>query len=437
MATQPIRRLNMSEPEFEAAFTRLLISPAEADANLAQTVKEIVMAVAQRGDTALVRYTNDLDRRFVEDAQALRVNVYAIEQALSDLNEDVLSALRRAADRIRAFHERQRAESWQYEDEEGNLLGQRVSALDCVGVYVPGGRATYPSSVLMNAIPAKVAGVERVVMVAPAPGGEINPAVLAAAALAGVDEVFTVGGAQAVAALAYGTATIPKVDKIVGPGNRFVAEAKRQVFGRVGIDMVAGPSEILILADGSVDPEWVTMDLFAQAEHDEYAQAVLISPDSDYLDAVAACITRVLPTLSRRDIVTAALENRGALIKVPDLESAVALSNRMAPEHLELALADPDSVVGDIRAAGAIFMGAMSSEALGDYCAGPNHVLPTAGSARFASPLGVYDFQRRSSLIRVSEQGAQTLGEVAAVLADAEALEAHGLSAQKRMRGDD
>ncbi|RCL48312.1 MAG: histidinol dehydrogenase [Halieaceae bacterium] len=437
MATQPIRRLNMSEPEFEAAFTRLLISPAEADANLAQTVKEIVAAVAQKGDTALVRYTNDLDRRTVEDAQALRVNVYAIEQALSDLNEDVLSALRRAADRIRAFHERQRAESWQYEDEEGNLLGQRVSALDCVGVYVPGGRATYPSSVLMNAIPAKVAGVERVVMVAPAPGGEINPAVLAAAALAGVDEVFTVGGAQAVAALAYGTATIPKVDKIVGPGNRFVAEAKRQVFGRVGIDMVAGPSEILILADGSVDPEWVTMDLFAQAEHDEYAQAVLISPDSDYLDAVAACITRVLPTLSRRDIVTAALENRGALIKVPDLESAVALSNRMAPEHLELALADPDSVVGDIRAAGAIFMGAMSSEALGDYCAGPNHVLPTAGSARFASPLGVYDFQRRSSLIRVSEQGAQTLGEVAAVLADAEALEAHRLSAQKRMRGDD
>ena len=437
MATQPIRRLNMSEPEFEAAFTRLLISPAEADANLAQTVKEIVAAVAQKGDTALVRYTNDLDRRTVEDAQALRVNVYAIEQALSDLNEDVLSALRRAADRIRAFHERQRAESWQYEDEEGNLLGQRVSALDCVGVYVPGGRATYPSSVLMNAIPAKVAGVERVVMVAPAPGGEINPAVLAAAALAGVDEVFTVGGAQAIAALAYGTATIPKVDKIVGPGNRFVAEAKRQVFGRVGIDMVAGPSEILILADGSVDPEWVTMDLFAQAEHDEYAQAVLISPDSDYLDAVAACITRVLPTLSRRDIVTAALENRGALIKVPDLESAVALSNRMAPEHLELALADPDSVVGDIRAAGAIFMGAMSSEALGDYCAGPNHVLPTAGSARFASPLGVYDFQRRSSLIRVSEQGAQTLGEVAAVLADAEALEAHRLSAQKRMRGDD
>ena len=437
MTTHRISRLDMAQSDFEAAFARLLISPAEADVNLVQTVTQIVATVAREGDAALVRYTNELDRRTVGDAQALRVSPESLEQALSDLGADVSSALTLAAARIRAFHERQRVESWQYEDEQGNLLGQRVSALDCVGVYVPGGRASYPSSVLMNAIPAKVAGVERVVMVAPAPGGEMNPAVLAAAALAGVDEVFTVGGAQAVAALAYGTETLPRVDKIVGPGNRFVAEAKRQVFGRVGIDMVAGPSEILILADGSVDPDWVTMDLFAQAEHDEYAQAVLISPDSDYLDAVAACIARVLPTLSRRDIVTAALKNRGALIKVPDLESAVALSNRVAPEHLELALADPDSVVGDIRAAGAIFMGAMSSEALGDYCAGPNHVLPTAGSARFASPLGVYDFQRRSSLIRVSEQGAQTLGEVAAVLADAEALEAHGLSAQKRMRGDD
>ena len=437
MATHPIRRLDMSEPDFEAAFARLLTSPAEANANLAQTVTQIVAAVAREGDAALVRYTNELDRRAVEDAWTLRVSADAIERALSELSAEVSSALTRAAARIRGFHERQRAESWQYEDEEGNLLGQRVSALDSVGVYVPGGRASYPSSVLMNAIPAKVAGVQRVVMVAPAPGGEINPAVLVASALAGVDEVYTVGGAQAVAALAYGTATMPRVDKIVGPGNRFVAEAKRQVFGRVGIDMVAGPSEILILADGSVDPEWVAMDLFAQAEHDEYAQAVLISPDIDYLDAVAACISRLLPTLSRRDIVTAALKHRGALIRAPDIESAVVLSNRMAPEHLELALEDPDSVVGDIRAAGAIFMGAMSSEALGDYCAGPNHVLPTAGSARFASPLGVYDFQRRSSLIRVSEQGAHTLGEVAAVLADAEGLEAHGLSAQKRMRGGD
>lgn len=437
MATHSISRLDMAQPDFEAAFGRLLISPAEADTDLARTVTQIVAAVAQEGDAALLRYTNELDRRTVEDAQALRVSPDTMKQALANLSADVSAALTLAAARIRGFHERQRAESWQYEDEEGNVLGQRVSALDCVGVYVPGGRASYPSSVLMNAIPAKVAGVERVVMVVPAPGGEMNPTVLAAAALAGVDEVFTVGGAQAVAALAYGTATLPRVDKIVGPGNRFVAEAKRQVFGRVGIDMVAGPSEILILADGSVDPEWVTMDLFAQAEHDEYAQAVLISPDGEYLDAVMACITRVLPTLSRREIVAAALENRGALIKVPDLEAAVALSNRMAPEHLELALVDPESVIGDIRAAGAIFMGAMSSEALGDYCAGPNHVLPTAGSARFASPLGVYDFQRRTSLIQISEQGAQTLGEVAAVLADAEALEAHGLSAQKRLRGGD
>ena len=437
MAKHPISRLDMSAPDFEARFARLLISPAEANPDLAQTVTQILAAVAREGDAALVRYTNELDRRAVKDARTLRVSADTIEQALSDLSPEVSSALTRAALRIRGFHERQRAESWQYEDDEGNLLGQRVSALDCVGVYVPGGRASYPSSVLMNAIPAKVAGVDRVVMVAPAPGGEISPAVLVAAALAGVDEVYTVGGAQAVAALAYGTATMPRVDKIVGPGNRYVAEAKRQVFGRVGIDMVAGPSEILILADGSVDPEWVAMDLFAQAEHDEYAQAVLISPDSDYLDAVAACISRLLPTLSRRDIVTAALKHRGALIKVPDIESAVALSNRMAPEHLELALADPDSMVGEIRAAGAIFIGAMSSEALGDYCAGPNHVLPTAGSARFASPLGVYDFQRRSSLIRVSEQGARTLGEVAAVLADVEALQAHGLSAQKRMRGGD
>ena len=436
MATHPISRLDMSDPDIEAAFGRLLISPAEADADLAQTVTQIVAAVAREGDAALVRYTNELDRRAIEDAQALRVSADAIELALFDLNPEVSSALTRAAARIREFHERQRAESWQYEDEEGNLLGQRVSALDCVGVYVPGGRASYPSSVLMNAIPAKVAGVERVVMVAPAPDGDINPAVLAAAALARVDEVYTVGGAQAVAALAYGTATIPRVDKIVGPGNRFVAEAKRQVFGRVGIDMVAGPSEILILADGSVDPEWVAMDLFAQAEHDEYAQAVLISPDSDYLDAVTACIARLLPTLSRRDIVTASLNNRGALIKVPDIESAVALSNRMAPEHLELAWQSRNAWSARSARRGDL-MGAMSSEALGDYCAGPNHVLPTAGSARFASPLGVYDFQRRSSLIKISEQGARTLGGVAAVLADAEALEAHGLSAQKRMRVGD
>ena len=328
-------------------------------------------------------------------------------------------------------------QSWQYCDATGSLLGQRVSAMDRVGLYVPGGRASYPSSVLMNAIPAKVAGVSEVVMVVPAPSDEISPVVLAAAQLAGVDSVFTVGGAQAIAALAYGTATVPRVDKIVGPGNRFVAEAKRQVFGRVGIDMVAGPSEILIIADGSVKPEWVAMDLFAQAEHDEYAQAVLISPDATYLDAVDACIADLLLSLARRDIVSAALKNRGALIKVPDLDAATAFSNRLAPEHLELAVVDPQSLLEKIGPAGAIFMGAMSSESLGDYCAGPNHVLPTAGSARFASPLGVYDFQRRSSLIEISPEGARSLGEVAATLADAESLEAHGLSARLRLRDGD
>jgi histidinol dehydrogenase len=429
-----ITRLDAVAPNFEAAFARLLISPAEADPELVQTVSQILRSVASEGDAALLQLTNELDQREAPTAASLRVQAQAMEEAVAAIDAEVRTALERAAERIRVFHERQLASSWQFEDGEGNVLGQRISALDRVGVYVPGGRASYPSSVLMNAIPAKVAGVAQIVMVSPAPGGDINPVVLAAAALAGVDEVYTVGGAQAVAALAYGTDTLPRVDKIVGPGNRYVAEAKRQVFGRVGIDMVAGPSEILIIADGSVDPEWVTMDLFAQAEHDEFAQAVLISPDGDYLDAVDECIARLLPTLSRRDIVSVSLKNRGALIKVPDLEVAVNLSNQLAPEHLELAVTNPQQVLEGICAAGAIFMGAMSSEALGDYCAGPNHVLPTAGSARFASPLGVYDFQRRSSVIQISSDGAQRLGEVATVLADAEALEAHGLSARKRMR---
>lgn len=429
-----ITRLDAVAPNFAAAFARLLVSPAEADPELVQTVSQILRSVASEGDAALLQLTNELDQREAPTAASLRVQAQAMEEAVAAIDAEVRTALERAAERIRVFHERQLASSWQFEDGEGNVLGQRISALDRVGVYVPGGRASYPSSVLMNAIPAKVAGVAQIVMVSPAPGGDINPVVLAAAALAGVDEVYTVGGAQAVAALAYGTDTLPRVDKIVGPGNRYVAEAKRQVFGRVGIDMVAGPSEILIIADGSVDPEWVTMDLFAQAEHDEFAQAVLISPDGDYLDAVDECIARLLPTLSRRDIVSVSLKNRGALIKVPDLEVAVNLSNQLAPEHLELAVTNPQQVLEGICAAGAIFMGAMSSEALGDYCAGPNHVLPTAGSARFASPLGVYDFQRRSSVIQISSDGAQRLGEVATVLADAEALEAHGLSARKRMR---
>lgn len=429
-----ISRLDLSDADFEPAFARLMVNPAEADPDLSAAVSRIVADVAKEGDNALLRLTNELDGRDVSDAASLRVDDHDIAQALKKIDPAVQTALEKAAERIRVFHERQKISSWQYEDEEGNTLGQRISALDRVGIYVPGGRASYPSSVLMNAIPAKVAGVGQIAMVAPAPRGEINPVVLAAASLAGVDDVFTVGGAQAVAALAYGTGTLPRVDKIVGPGNRYVAEAKRQVFGRVGIDMVAGPSEILIIGDGSVDPEWVAMDLFAQSEHDEYAQAILISTDATYLSAVSDALERLLPTLSRCEIVSASLRNRGALIKVPDMDAAVELSNRIAPEHLELAVSEPEALMDGIRAAGAIFMGANSSEALGDYCAGPNHVLPTAGSARFASPLGVYDFQRRSSVIHVSQAGAQALGEVASVLAEAESLEAHGLSAKKRMR---
>lgn len=434
MTEVTISRLDLSDPDFESVFAELMVSPAEADPNLSKAVSRIVADVAKEGDSALLRLTNELDERDVSDAASLRVSEQEIAEALGSIDQKVRIALETAAERIRVFHERQQVSSWQYEDEEGNTLGQRVSPLDRVGIYVPGGRASYPSSVLMNAIPAKVAGVGQIAMVVPAPRGEMNRVVLAAASLAGVDDVFTVGGAQAVAALAYGTSTLPRVDKIVGPGNRYVAEAKRQVFGRVGIDMVAGPSEILIIGDGSVDPEWIAMDLFAQSEHDEFAQAILISPDADYLNAAADALERLLPTLSRREIVRASLKNRGALIKVPDMDAAVGLSNRIAPEHLELAVSEPEGLMGGIRAAGAVFMGAMSSEALGDYCAGPNHVLPTAGSARFASPLGVYDFQRRSSVIHVSEAGAQTLGEVASVLADAESLEAHGLSAKKRMR---
>jgi histidinol dehydrogenase len=428
-----IARLDATQSDFEAQFSALLISPSESDTGLTQKVADILRTVASEGDDAVTKLTNEFDQRDAHNLADLTIQPEALDAALISIPADLRDALALAAERIRDFHQHQLAESWQYEDGEGNLLGQRVSPLDRVGVYVPGGRASYPSSVLMNTIPAKVAGVADIVMVAPAPHGEINPVVLAAASLAGVNTVYSIGGAQAIAALAYGTETIAKVDKIVGPGNRFVAEAKRQVFGRVGIDMVAGPSEILIIADGTVDPEWVTMDLFAQAEHDEYAQAILISPDQAYLDEVHACIGRKLPEMSRRDIISVSLRHRGALVRVPNLTAAVTLSNRLAPEHLELAVAEPHALLDQISAAGAIFMGAMSSESLGDYCAGPNHVLPTSGSARFASPLGVYDFQRRSSLIGVSEAGAHLLGDVAAKIADAESLEAHSLSAQMRI----
>ena len=402
--------------------------------------REIVQAMLAKieagGEDAVIAYGRELDGYHGDIVVPADVIAAAGGQISQQLKDDI----RFAYDRVTTFAEAQKKSITEFETElsPGLWAGQKLIPIETAGCYVPGGRYAHVASAIMSIATARVAGVEHIVACT-APRGDAgpNPAILYAMDQCGADTILALGGVQGIAAMTFGLFTGKPARILVGPGNRFVAEAKRQVFGRVGIDMVAGPSEILILADGSVDPEWVTMDLFAQAEHDEYAQAVLISPESDYLDAVAACIARLLPTLSRRDIVTAALKNRGALIKVPDIASAVALSNRMAPEHLELALADPDSVVGDIRAAGAIFMGAMSSEALGDYCAGPNHVLPTAGSARFASPLGVYDFQRRSSLIKVSEQGAHTLGEVAALLADAEALEAHGLSAQKRMRGGD
>ena len=434
MRNQSLVRLDVSDEAFSDAFARLMIGPSQADPMLVTRVSDILSAVLRDGDAAVLRFTNEFDSRQATDMAQLTLSGEALAAAAGDVDKGVHDALSAAADRIRHFHERQVTTTWQFEDADGNLLGQRVSPLDRVGIYVPGGQASYPSSVLMNAVPARVAGVRDIVMVAPAPQGQINPAVLAAAELAGVTEVYTIGGAQAVAALAYGTETIGGVDKIVGPGNRYVAEAKRQVFGRVGIDMVAGPSEILIIADGSVDPKWVTLDMFAQAEHDEYAQAVLVSPDDAYLDAVEALIAEQLPLMARQTVIAESLKNRGALIKVPDLGAAVQLSNQLAPEHLELAVAEPRALLDGICAAGAIFLGAMSSEALGDYCAGPNHVLPTSGSARFASPLGVYDFQRRSSLIEISAGGAQTLGAIASALAETESLQAHGLSAQARMK---
>ena len=436
MRNQSLARLDVSDEAFSEAFARLMIGAAQADPMLVTRVSDIVSAVARDGDAAVLRFTNEFDSRQATDMAQLTLSGEELAAAAGAIDKGVHEALSAAADRIRHFHERQVSTTWQFEDADGSVLGQRVSPLDRVGIYVPGGQASYPSSVLMNAVPARVAGVKDIVMVAPAPQGQINPAVLAAAELAGVTEVYTIGGAQAIAALACGTETIGGVDKIVGPGNRYVAEAKRQVFGRVGIDMVAGPSEILIIADGSVDPKWVTLDMFAQAEHDEYAQAVLVSPDDAYLDAVEALIAEQLPLMARKTVIATSLKNRGALIKVPDLDAAVQLSNQLAPEHLELAVVEPRALLDGICAAGAIFLGAMSSEALGDYCAGPNHVLPTSGSARFASPLGVYDFQRRSSLIEISAGGAQKLGSIASALAETESLQAHGLSARARMRAE-
>jgi len=429
-----IRRLSTQSPDFDAELRDLLALEAEQDASIEKTVLEILAEIRRRGDVALLEFTRKFDRLAVHEASHLELPARELQAALPSLAPEQRTALETAASRIRAFHERQRVEGWTYTEVDGTVLGQRVTPLDRVGLYVPGGKAAYPSSVLMNAIPAKVAGVQELIMVVPTPGGERNPLVLAAAAIAGVDRVFTIGGAQAVAALAYGTESVPQVDKIVGPGNAYVANAKRHVFGTVGIDMIAGPSEILIIADGSTPPDWVAMDLFSQAEHDELAQSILICPDAAYLDAVTESIERLLPQMPRAQVIRTSLKDRGALILVKDLAEACAISNRIAPEHLELSVQDPQALVPQIRHAGAIFMGAYSSESLGDYCAGPNHVLPTSGSARFSSPLGVYDFQKRSSLIEVSEAGAQPLGRIAAELAYGEGLQAHARAAELRLQ---
>jgi histidinol dehydrogenase len=428
-----IRKLDSRERGFAQQLDALLAFEGAQDEHIEQTVVGILADVRARGDAALVEYTNRFDRLAVADMAALELPRAELLRARAGLSPEQRAALETAAARIRSFHERQKQEGWRYTEADGTLLGQMVTPLDRVGLYVPGGKAAYPSSVLMNAIPAKVAGVRELIMVAPTPGGEKNALVLAAAALAEVDRVFCVGGAQAVAALAYGTRSIPRVDKIVGPGNAYVACAKRRVFGVVGIDMVAGPSEILVLADGTTDPDWIAMDLFSQAEHDELAQGILVCPDAAYIDRVEASINQLLPDMPRQEVIRAALENRGALILARDLEEAVTIANRVAPEHLELSMQNAGDWVAKIRHAGAIFIGPYASESLGDYCAGPNHVLPTSGSARFSSPLGVYDFQKRTSLIQVSRVGAQTLGRVAATLADGEGFAAHARSARCRL----
>ena len=431
--TVPIQRLSTADADFTARIDTLLAFEGAADDAIERTVAAILAEVKTRGDAAVVEYTNRFDRLSAASMADLELSRAELQAALEGLPADRRAALEAAAGRIRVYHERQKMEGWAYTEADGTKLGMMVTPLDRVGLYVPGGKAAYPSSVLMNAIPAKVAGVKELIMVVPTPDGEKNQLVLAAACLAGVDRVFAIGGAQAIGALAYGTATVPQVDKIVGPGNAYVATAKRRVFGIVGIDMVAGPSEILVVSDGSGNPDWVAMDLFSQAEHDELAQSILICTDAAFIDQVQASIDKLLPTMPRRAVIETSLTNRGALIQVRDLAEAIAIANRVAPEHLELSLADPDPWVGHIHHAGAIFIGHYTSESLGDYCAGPNHVLPTSGSARFSSPLGVYDFQKRTSLIKVSKAGAQTLGRIASTLAQGEGLPAHAKSAEYRL----
>lgn len=430
-----ITRLTTTQSDFDDALAKLLAWDDSVDHQVNESVRHILREVKTRGDAAVLEFTEQFDRLKVSSMAELEMDKSRLQEALERIPQDQRVALETAAERVRDYHERQDQKSWQYEDEDGTILGQKVTPLDRAGLYVPGGKAAYPSSVLMNAIPAKVAGVGELIMVVPTPDGVVNDMVLAAAAIAGVDRVFTLGGAQAVAALAYGTETVPAVDKIVGPGNIFVATAKREVFGVVGIDMIAGPSEILVICDGKTDPDWIAMDLFSQAEHDEQAQSILISPDAAFLDAVEASINKLLPTMERDEIIRTSMIGRGALIHVADLKEAAEVSNRIAPEHLELSVEEPQAMLEDIRHAGAIFMGRYTAEALGDYCAGPNHVLPTSGTARFSSPLGVYDFQKRSSLIGFSPEGADRMGRVASVLARGEGLTAHARSAEYRIKG--
>jgi histidinol dehydrogenase len=429
-----ITRLDSSSDDFWPALEGLLAWEGVSDDKVNTIVREILTAVRQRGDAAVLEYTNRFDRMAATSMGELEIPQERLKQALAAIPTEQREALERSAERVRAYHERQKQESWSYTEADGTLLGQQVTPLERAGLYVPGGKAAYPSSVLMNALPAKVAGVAELIMVVPTPDGEMNELVLAAAAVCGVDRVFAIGGAQAVAALAYGTETVPQVDKIVGPGNIFVATAKGMVFGTVGIDMIAGPSEILVICDGQTDPDWIAMDLFSQAEHDEDAQSILVCPDGDFLDRVVESIGKLLPTMERSAIITTSIKERGALIKVKNMDEAVEVANFIAPEHLELSIEDPLAMAPRIKHAGAIFMGRYTAEALGDYCAGPNHVLPTSRTARFSSPLGVYDFQKRSSLIMCSADGASELGKTASKMARGEGLTAHARSAEYRIK---
>ena len=429
-----IKRLNSSDTGFQSQLDELLAWESVSDDAVFNTVKGILADVRRRGDEAVLEYTKKFDRLDVSSMADLTIDADRLKKAYDIIEPEQREALETAAKRVREYHDKQKMPSWSYKDEYGTLLGQQVTALDRVGLYVPGGKAAYPSSVLMNAIPAKVAGVEELVMVVPTPDGVVNELVFAAAYIAGVDKVFAIGGAQAVAALAYGTDSVPPVDKIVGPGNIFVATAKRMVFGTVGIDMIAGPSEILVVCDGKTDPDWIAMDMFSQAEHDEDAQSILLCPDADYLDKVSASMTKLVKDMPRDEIINTSIKDRGALIQVKNMDEAVSVANHIAPEHLELSVDDPMTMAKQIRHAGAIFMGRYTAEALGDYCAGPNHVLPTSRTARFSSPLGVYDFQKRSSLIMCSENGASELGKTASILAHGEGLTAHGRSAEYRIK---